>query len=65
MLYIYVHVYIYVYICIYKCIHVNLHPGTPYLGSTGSRLLSGNSQAYVETEKYLADFHGKHMYIYM
>jgi 8-amino-7-oxononanoate synthase len=33
-------------------------PGTPHLGSTGSRLLSGNSQAYVETEKYIADFHG-------
>lgn len=33
-------------------------PGTPHLGSTGSRLLSGNSQAYEETERYLADFHG-------
>ena len=33
-------------------------PGTPYLGSTGSRLLTGNSFAYVETEKYLAQFHG-------
>ena len=33
-------------------------PGSPHLGSTGSRLLTGNSLAYVETEKYLADFHG-------
>jgi 8-amino-7-oxononanoate synthase len=33
-------------------------PGTPHLGSTGSRLLTGNSAAYQETEKYLASFHG-------
>jgi 8-amino-7-oxononanoate synthase len=33
-------------------------PGTPHLGSTGSRLLSGNSAAYEETERYLANFHG-------
>lgn len=33
-------------------------PGTPHLGSTGSRLLTGNCAAYIETEKYLAAFHG-------
>ena len=32
--------------------------GTPHLGSTGSRLLTGNCPAYEETERYLADFHG-------
>lgn len=32
--------------------------GTPHLGSTGSRLLTGNCSAYEETEKYLAHFHG-------
>ena len=33
-------------------------PGTPHLGSTGSRLLTGNCAAYEETERYLANFHG-------
>ena len=32
--------------------------GTPHLGSTGSRLLTGNCSAYEDTEKYLANFHG-------
>jgi 8-amino-7-oxononanoate synthase len=30
----------------------------PLLGSTGSRLLTGNSIAYEEVERYLAEFHG-------
>ena len=31
---------------------------SPHLGSTGSRLLTGNSAAYEDTESYLAEFHG-------
>jgi 8-amino-7-oxononanoate synthase len=42
----------------WKLFRIKQSPGTPHLGSTGSRLLSGNSAAYEETERYLADFHG-------
>lgn len=39
--------------------YMNSQPkGTPLLGSTGSRLLTGHSPLYSETEKYIASFHG-------
>lgn len=31
----------------------------PVMGSTGSRLLTGNSDLYVDTEKYIASFHSQ------
>jgi len=38
--------------------HVCTVPPPPLLGSTGSRLLTGNSTACEELERYLAAFHG-------
>lgn len=35
------------------------HENKPRLGSTGSRLLSGNSQLYLDVENEIASFHGQ------